>query len=81
MYTFQFSVQKLTEPIQPQASLKFPKIYWPKPSVPSQEVINYKDHGAAGDTSAAELDTCNQATGCDEVFSLPRQGIEMTAKI
>ncbi|XP_056615308.1 synaptotagmin-13 [Triplophysa dalaica] len=68
-----FSVQKLTEPIQPQASLKFPKIYWPKPSVPSQEVINYKDHGAAGDTSAAELDTCNQATGCDEVFSLPRQ--------
>ncbi|XP_065145556.1 synaptotagmin-13 isoform X1 [Paramisgurnus dabryanus] len=70
----QFSVQKLTEPIQPQASLKFPKIYWPKPSVRSQEVINQKDHGSSvSDTFAAELNTCNQATGCDEVFSLPRQ--------
>ncbi|XP_052008199.1 synaptotagmin-13-like [Xyrauchen texanus] len=69
----QFSVQKLTEPIQPQASLKFPKIYRPKSSVTSQEVINYKDHGPANDTSAAELDTCNQATGCEDVFSLPWQ--------
>ncbi|KTG41687.1 hypothetical protein cypCar_00027795 [Cyprinus carpio] len=69
----QFSVQKSTEPIQPQASLKFPKIYCPKPCVTSQEVINYKEHGAASDMSAAELDTCNQATDHEEVFSLPRQ--------
>ncbi|XP_051991952.1 synaptotagmin-13-like [Xyrauchen texanus] len=69
----QFSVEKLTEPIQPQASLKFPKIYRPKPSVTSQEVINYKEHGPANDTSTAELDTCNQATGCEDVFSLPQQ--------
>ncbi|XP_067295594.1 synaptotagmin-13 isoform X1 [Pseudorasbora parva] len=69
----QFSVQKCTEPIQPQASLKFPKIYRPKPSVTSQEVINYKEHGAANDRSGAELDTCNQATESEEVFSLPRQ--------
>ncbi|XP_051573807.1 synaptotagmin-13-like [Myxocyprinus asiaticus] len=69
----QFSVQKLTEPIQPQASLKFPKIYRPKSSVTSQKVINYKDHGPANDTSAAKLDTCNQATGCEDVFSLPWQ--------
>uniref|UniRef100_A0A8C2ADV6 Synaptotagmin XIII n=1 Tax=Cyprinus carpio TaxID=7962 RepID=A0A8C2ADV6_CYPCA len=69
----QFSVQKCTEPIQPQASFKFPKIYRPKPSVTSQEVVNYKEHGAANDTSAAELDTCNQATEREEVFSLPRQ--------
>ncbi|KAL0188264.1 hypothetical protein M9458_015363, partial [Cirrhinus mrigala] len=64
---------KCTEPIQPQASLKFPRIYRLKPSVTSQEVINYKEHGAANDTSAAELDTCNQATEREEVFSLPRQ--------
>uniref|UniRef100_A0A673GYH9 Synaptotagmin-13-like n=1 Tax=Sinocyclocheilus rhinocerous TaxID=307959 RepID=A0A673GYH9_9TELE len=69
----QFSVQKCTEPIQPQASLKFPKIYRPKPCVTSQEV-NYKEHGAANDTSAVELDTCNQATDREEVFSLQRQG-------
>ncbi|XP_056089800.1 synaptotagmin-13 isoform X3 [Rhinichthys klamathensis goyatoka] len=68
----QFSLQKCTEPIQPQASLKFPKIYRPKPSVTSQEVIHYKEHGAANDMSAAELDTCNQATE-REVFSLPWQ--------
>ncbi|XP_059368943.1 synaptotagmin-13-like [Carassius carassius] len=61
----QFSVQKSTKPIQPQASLKFPEIYCPKPCVTSQEVIN--------DTSAAALDTCNQTTDREEVFSLPRQ--------
>ncbi|XP_016099626.1 synaptotagmin-13-like [Sinocyclocheilus grahami] len=68
-----FSVQKCTESIQPQASLTFPQIYRPKPSVTSQEVVNYKEHGAANDTSAAELDTCNQATEREEVFSLPQQ--------
>ncbi|XP_039546425.1 synaptotagmin-13 isoform X3 [Pimephales promelas] len=68
----QFSVQKCTEPIQPQASLKFPKIYRPKSSVTSQEVIHYKEHGSANDMSAAELDTCNQATE-REAFSLPWQ--------
>uniref|UniRef100_A0A672SMK0 Synaptotagmin XIII n=1 Tax=Sinocyclocheilus grahami TaxID=75366 RepID=A0A672SMK0_SINGR len=66
-------VQKCTESIQPQASLTFPQIYRPKPSVTSQEVVNYKEHGAANDTSAAELDTCNQATEREEVFSLPQQ--------
>uniref|UniRef100_A0A4W4FVW6 C2 domain-containing protein n=1 Tax=Electrophorus electricus TaxID=8005 RepID=A0A4W4FVW6_ELEEL len=37
----QFSVQKSTEPIQPQTSLKFPKIYKPKPCATSPEVISY----------------------------------------
>ncbi len=50
----------------PQASLKFPQIYRPKPSVTSQEVVNYKEHGAADDASAAEPDTCNQATEREE---------------
>uniref|UniRef100_A0A673XWI2 Synaptotagmin XIII n=1 Tax=Salmo trutta TaxID=8032 RepID=A0A673XWI2_SALTR len=42
----QFSVEKSTEPIQPRTLLKFPKIYKPKPSVTSSEVIRYPDHAS-----------------------------------
>uniref|UniRef100_A0A8C7UCR9 C2 domain-containing protein n=1 Tax=Oncorhynchus mykiss TaxID=8022 RepID=A0A8C7UCR9_ONCMY len=41
-----FSVEKSTEPIQPRTLLKFPKIYKPKPSVTSSEVISYPDHAS-----------------------------------
>ncbi|XP_048886524.1 synaptotagmin-13-like [Brienomyrus brachyistius] len=35
----QFSIEKSTEPIQPETLLKFPKTYKPKPSVTSPKVI------------------------------------------
>ncbi|KAL7833882.1 hypothetical protein AOLI_G00288420 [Acnodon oligacanthus] len=69
----QFSVQKSTEPIQPQTLLKFPKIYRPKPSVTSPEVINYSENTHTAEKPVAEPDCCNQETEGDEVFALPRQ--------
>ncbi|XP_066510487.1 synaptotagmin-13-like [Hoplias malabaricus] len=70
----QFTVQKSTEPIQPQTLLKFPIIYKPKPFVTSPEVINYNEHEGISEKPPAESDLCNQETeGDEEVFALPRQ--------
>ncbi|TRY82397.1 hypothetical protein DNTS_002483 [Danionella cerebrum] len=69
-----FSVHKCTEPIQPQASFSFPKIYQAKPSIGSHEATNAQNQGSANPTSDAELKNCNQATDPEEVFTLPCQG-------
>ncbi|XP_036391154.1 synaptotagmin-13 [Megalops cyprinoides] len=77
----QFSIKKSTEPIQPRTLLKFPKIYKPKPSVTSPEVINYPenasdttDESSAEKIATAEPDHGNLATeGSEEVFIIPRQ--------
>ncbi|KAL4604807.1 synaptotagmin-13-like isoform X1 [Arapaima gigas] len=77
-----FSVKKFTEPIQPRPLLKFPKIYRPKPSVTSPEVIGYPEYSvkttdkASAETSATavEPDFGNLATdGSEEVFIVPKQ--------
>ncbi|KAI5618571.1 synaptotagmin-13 precursor [Silurus asotus] len=67
----QFSVQKSTEPIQPQALLKFPKIYRPKPSVTSSEVMNYSEDA---EKALAKTDSRDQGTEKEkEVTDLQRQ--------
>lgn len=72
-------MEKSTEPIQPRTQLNFPKIYKPKPSVTSPEVINCADPGTIDQTppkeSAKESDSCNQATDePEDVFAIPREG-------
>ncbi|CDQ59892.1 unnamed protein product [Oncorhynchus mykiss] len=75
----QFSVEKSTEPIQPRTLLKFPKIYKPKPSVTSSEVISYPDHASekGGEPSpegpSTEPDAGNQATDSSDTFTILRQ--------
>ncbi|XP_028813038.1 synaptotagmin-13 isoform X2 [Denticeps clupeoides] len=71
----QFCVEKSTEPIQPKPLLKFPRIYRPKLSVTSPEVINYPDPEKAGKPSPVQQPDCsNQATeGSEDVFPVPRQ--------
>ncbi|XP_038825657.1 synaptotagmin-13-like [Salvelinus namaycush] len=75
----QFSVEKSTEPIQPRTLLKFPKIYKPKPSVTSSEVISYPDHPSekGGEPSpegpSTEPDAGNQATDSSDTFTILRQ--------
>ncbi|XP_029622902.1 synaptotagmin-13 [Salmo trutta] len=75
----QFSVEKSTEPIQPRTLLKFPKIYKPKPSVTSSEVIRYPDHASekGGEPSpegpSTEPDAGNQATDSSDTFTILRQ--------
>ncbi|XP_035591451.1 synaptotagmin-13-like [Oncorhynchus keta] len=74
-----FSVEKSTEPIQPRTLLKFPKIYKPKPSVTSSEVISYPDHASekGGEPSperpSTEPDAGNQATDSSDTFTILRQ--------
>lgn len=70
----QFSVQKSTEPIQPQALLKFPKVYKPNPSVTSPEVMSYSENTVASEKSLAKPDSCDQGIEEDQVTALPRQG-------
>ncbi|KAM9423327.1 synaptotagmin-13-like [Salvelinus alpinus] len=75
----QFSVEKSTEPIQPRTLLKFPKIYKPKPSVTSSEVISYPDHASekGGEPSpegpSTEPNAGNQATDSSDTFTILRQ--------
>ncbi|XP_010880326.2 synaptotagmin-13 [Esox lucius] len=75
----QFSVEKSTEPIQPRTLLKFPKIYRPKSSVTSPEVINYPNHasGKGGWLSTegplVEPDASNQATDGSDTFMILRE--------
>ncbi|XP_042186766.1 synaptotagmin-13 isoform X2 [Oncorhynchus tshawytscha] len=75
----EFSVEKSTEPIQPRTLLKFPKIYKPKPSVTSSEVISYPDHASekGGEPSpegpSTEPDAGNQATDSSDTFTILRQ--------
>lgn len=71
----QFSVQKSTEPIQPQTLIKFPKIYKPKPSVTSPEVMNYSENAVTSEKVLAKPDSCDQGVEEDkEVTALTRQG-------
>ncbi|KAK3509901.1 hypothetical protein QTP70_019374 [Hemibagrus guttatus] len=70
----QFSVQKSTEPIQPQTLLKFPKIYKPKPAVTSPEVMNYSENAVTSKKILAKPDSCGHGMGEDkEVTALTRQ--------
>ncbi|KAF4094437.1 hypothetical protein AMELA_G00014950 [Ameiurus melas] len=70
----QFSVQKSTEPIQPQALLKFPKIYKPKPSVTSPGVMNYGENAVTSEKALAKPDSSDQGMEKDkEVTAHPRQ--------
>uniref|UniRef100_A0A4W4FVD4 C2 domain-containing protein n=1 Tax=Electrophorus electricus TaxID=8005 RepID=A0A4W4FVD4_ELEEL len=69
----QFSVQKSTEPIQPQTSLKFPKIYKPKPCATSPEIINYGECAVTSERPAAEPGCCNPGAEGDEAFTSSRQ--------
>lgn len=71
----QFSVQKSTEPIQPQTLLKFPKIYKPKPSVTSPEVMNYSENAVTSEKVLAKPDSCDHGMEKDkEVTALTQQG-------
>lgn len=67
-------MQKSTEPIQPQALLKFPKIYKPKPSVTSPKVMSYSENAVASEKALVKPDSCNQGIEEDQVAALPRQG-------
>ncbi|TSQ58057.1 Synaptotagmin-13 [Bagarius yarrelli] len=70
----QFSVQKSTEPIQPQTLLKFPKIYKPKPSVMSPEAMNNSKNGVMSEKALSKSDSC--AHGIEEnkeITDLPQQ--------
>lgn len=67
-------MQKSTEPIQPQALLKFPKVYKPKPSVTSPEVISYSESTVTSEKALAKADSCNHGTEEDKVTTVPRQG-------
>ncbi|XP_026988786.2 synaptotagmin-13 [Tachysurus fulvidraco] len=70
----QFSVQKSTEPIQPQTLLKFPKIYKPKPSVTSPEVKNYSENAVTSEKVLTKPDSCDHRLEEDkEVTALTRQ--------
>ncbi|KPP68241.1 synaptotagmin-13-like [Scleropages formosus] len=80
--TEQFSVEKSTEPIQPETQLKFPKTYKPKPSVTSPEVIGLPSYALAttdepllDKPATAELEHGILATAeSEKVFIIPRQG-------
>ncbi|MBN3271425.1 SYT13 protein, partial [Polyodon spathula] len=75
----QFSVKKSTEPIQPRTLLTFPRIYTPKPSVTSPELINSTDctlettEEPAAENTAEPDDGCLATDDSDEVFIFPRQ--------
>lgn len=67
-------MQKSTEPIQPQALLKFPKIYKPKPSATSPEVISYSENAVTSEKVLIKADSCDQGIEEDKVTAHPRQG-------
>ncbi|KAL4642125.1 synaptotagmin-13-like [Arapaima gigas] len=81
--TDQFSVEKSTEPIQPETQLKFPKTYKPKPSVTSPEVISLPSY-ALPTTDEPSLDEPPAAAEpvrgilataeSEKIFVIPRQG-------
>ncbi|KAL1007042.1 hypothetical protein UPYG_G00081140 [Umbra pygmaea] len=79
LHSEQFCVEKSTEPIQPRTLLKFPKIYKPRSSVTSPEVINYSDHASVkGDELSAQEpsakpDAGNQATDSSDTFTILRE--------
>ncbi|KAJ8252032.1 hypothetical protein COCON_G00213440 [Conger conger] len=81
LHSKQFSIQKSTEPIQPRTLLEFPKIYAPKPSVTSPEVINQPENipeatsePTAKGSPTTKPDHGNLATeGLEEVFVIQRQ--------
>ncbi|KAJ8344197.1 hypothetical protein SKAU_G00315260 [Synaphobranchus kaupii] len=76
-----FSIKKSTEPIQPQTLLEFHKIYTPKPSVTSPEVINQPENildvtsePTAKGNPTTKPDHGNLATERpEEVFVIQRQ--------
>ncbi|XP_048829067.1 synaptotagmin-13 [Brienomyrus brachyistius] len=77
----QFIVKKSTESIQPRTLLRSPKLYKPKPSVTSPEVITYpsytmetKERPLAETPASAWPESGNLATeGSEEVFLMPKQ--------
>ncbi|NWW92212.1 SYT13 protein, partial [Rhynochetos jubatus] len=77
----QFNVKKTAEPVQPQALLKFPNIYGPKPVVTSPEIVNYTQYSL----KTTEEPATGKHTGLDEnrmkiqvneeLFVLPQNGV------